>query len=168
MKMNLYHLDHEYLVNTLSYDPDTGIFVWKKRLSNRAMPGKIAGYIRKGSRYTIISIGRKFFYAHRLAWFYVHGEWPECTIDHIDRNPGNNSIKNLRKAEHSQNAVNKGVRKTSTVGLKGVWRTSSGRFASYVGPASNRIRVGLFDTAEEAHAAYVVAAKKMYGEFAGE
>lgn len=158
-------LEHDVLLAVLDYDPLTGIFVWKKMLSRRAMPGKIAGSVRKGAGYVTIAVQKNLYYAHRLAWFYVNGVWPDGILDHIDRNPNNNAIANLRIVNNYQSSINKGVRRTSTVGLKGVWRTKGGRFCAYIGPATGRKRLGLFDTAEEAHAVYVEAARKMHGEY---
>lgn len=158
-------LDHDLLLESLDYDPLTGIFVWKKMLSQRAMPGKVAGSVRKGSGYVTIKVQKNLYYGHRLAWFYVNGIWPEGIIDHIDRNPNNNAIENLRIVNYVQSNINKGVRKTSTVGLKGVWRTKNGKFCSYIGPATSRKRLGLFDTPEEAHAVYVAAAREIHGEY---
>ena len=58
--------------------------------------------------------------AHRLAWLYMTGEWPEQEIDHIDRNTGNNIFSNLREAEHHQNKANSKIREDNSSGHPGI------------------------------------------------
>lgn len=157
-------LTQEELKLWLDYDHETGIFRWARVNSNRVYKGRIAGTIRKGSPYVTIAISRKFYYAHRLAWLYVYGEWPTMSIDHADRNPSNNAISNLRLATFTQNSWNKLVDPRSKTGLKGVW-VQGRRFAAYIGSGRKRIRLGLFDTAQDAHKAYIKAAREMHGEF---
>lgn len=89
---------HSHLINTLSYNPDTGIFT--KPNGNRAGTLHNSGY-----RY--IQINNKAYAEHRLAWYYCFHEWPENQIDHIDRNRSNNSIDNLREVTNRVNARNR-------------------------------------------------------------
>lgn len=157
-------LTQKELKEWLSYDPETGIFRWIKVNSNRVYAGKIAGTARKNTPYITIVINRKFYYAHRLAWLYMYGEMPNGMIDHANRVHSDNSISNLRIASYWQNSVNKDVSKISKTGLKGVW-VQRNKFSSYIGEKGKRIRLGTFNTAEEAHAAYVKASKEIHGEF---
>lgn len=71
--------------------------------------GKLAGNIRRNP---IGSSGRRKPYIskqiqvggfrrgrtgyHRMVWFWVYGKWPKGQIDHVDENPLNNRIENLR------------------------------------------------------------------------
>ena len=106
--------------------------------------------------------------AHRLAWLWVHGDLPP-KVDHEDLDKANNKIGNLRVATQSQNQANTPISKRNKSGFKGVhfcrerkikpWRAS----VRVMGKLNN---VGRFSTAEEAHAAYAVAAKSAFGEFA--
>lgn len=108
--------------------------------------------------------------AHRLAHLYMTGEWPIDVIDHINRVTGDNRWENLRSATRSQNLGNRRLNVNSRGGLKGVTPLGSGRnakwYQSRIQVGGKRIRIGIFTTPEEAHAAYVDAAKKYFGEFA--
>lgn len=141
----------------LDYDPNTGTFLWKKT-------GKVAGGIKDG--YWVVRINRRNYYGHRLAWLIVKGELPAGDIDHEDLNRANNQFFNLREATPSQNGSNSAVRRHNKIGLKGVRREKKGRFQAQITVNGKCRRIGRYDTAEEAHAAYVRTAKIMFGEFA--
>lgn len=158
----------ERLYEVLTYDPETGVFKWKITRANSAIKGRVAGCFRngEGSYRQILIDGRKY-YEHRLAWLYVHGEWPPM-VDHINLNKSDNAIKNLRKATVSQNLANSKVWKNNKLGVKGV-RKRNGRDDLYEARLCFRGKqrvLGLFTSAEEAHTAYLDAAKQHYGEFA--
>ncbi len=146
----------------LHYDPETGVFTRPGSIQRPDRAGKQAGHLtRKGYRY--IKIGRVNMQAHRLAWLYAHGVWPQHDIDHIDGNPSNNAIANLRDVTRSVNCQNK---KTATrfskVGLLGVCAKNKGWTASiYVD--GRQCYLGIFSSPIEAHAAYI-AAKRQHHE----
>lgn len=144
----------------LDYDPVSGVFRWKTSASNRIRVGSTAGCINTIG-YCQIYIGSKPYLAHRLAWLHVFGAWPDGVIDHINGNRSDNRICNLREATRAQNNANARVRSDNTSGLKGV-SPLHGRWAAQAGG----VYLGLFDTPEEAHAAYVAAAKERFGNFA--
>jgi hypothetical protein len=111
-------LTQKRLKEVLRYYPGSGIFRWRTR--ERRKKNIIAGY--KNSRgYIQIMIDGKKHPAHRLAFLYVHGYFPENDIDHIDRNPSNNKIKNLREVSRQCNMRNTGNRIDNTYGVKGVY-----------------------------------------------
>src|SRR6267378_3706505 len=99
----------------LEYDPVTGIFV---RLTGRYR-GKQVGYINPRGR-LMIGLGRQKYFAHRLAWLYVHGKWPDGELDHINGDASDNRIVNLRPATRSQQNANCPARRTNALGIKGV------------------------------------------------
>jgi len=112
------NLTQERLKELLSYDPETGIFRWK--ISRRGvLVGTIAGSTRK-DLYVMIRVLGADYLAHRLAWLYVYGYFPENFIDHIDRNPSNNTIVNLREVTQSCNIRNSKGRLGTISGIKGV------------------------------------------------
>ena len=113
-------ITHEHLTDILEYNSETGFFIWKKPKSNRAKVGGVAGWA-DGQGYTRIRLAKKDYKVHRLAWFYMTGQWPKHQIDHIDGNGFNNSWKNLREATNKQNQENLPMRKTNSSGYRGVW-----------------------------------------------
>ena len=158
-------LTQECLRELLHYDPNTGIFSWRVARSNRVKIGDPTGCQKQcgAHLYLVISIGTRVYYAHRLAWLYMTGEWPERDVDHEDRNGLNNRWSNLREATRSQNNANRCVDSRNRFGLKGVRKSKNGkRFTTVV----DGRYAGTFDTPDEAHAAYVAKAAEVFGEFA--
>jgi hypothetical protein len=103
----------------LKYDPMTGIFHWLQ--SNNGRVGQQAGHLdTKGHRQIeILSVP---YSAHRLAWFYMTGQWPKHQIDHINGINDDNRFINLREATNVQNCWNGKIRSHSKSGFKGVHR----------------------------------------------
>lgn len=162
-------LTADRLREVLDYDPRTGVFYWRYASSSRTPKGSIAGHECKRSRtpYIMIGIDRKVYFAHRLAWLYMHGEWPDGHIDHIDRNPTNNRITNLRVATNSQNHANVGPRCNNTSGIKGVVKQPDcNRWCARITVQGKRIHLGLYETKDEAAKAYQDACQAYFGEFA--
>ena len=90
-----WELTQDTLRDVLNYDPKTGEFRWLVKPASRVHIGDRAGSLdRKG--YRIIKIATQNHKAHRLAWLYVHGEFPKFGLDHINRRPGSNQIDNLQ------------------------------------------------------------------------
>lgn len=159
-------LTHARLQELLDYDPQTGIFTWKKPTGRRVKVGQIAG-CDIGSGHLVIRIDTRAYCYHRLAWLYVTGEWPPQEIDHKDRNPGNNRFDNLRLATHAQNLKNQRKPKNNTSGFKGVKLDKrNGRWIARITMEYKDVHIGCFATAEEAAKAYDDAALKHFGEFA--
>jgi hypothetical protein len=153
------------ILDALQYDPDEGIFRWR-RTRKKCPAGKIAGSVRKDG-YTAIFVDGKRHYAHRLAFVFMTGEWPATGVDHIDGDPANNRWANLRSATPQQNMWNKRAQSNSTTGLKGVHRHSqTGDFYATIKVDGKHVYLGTYKQPAEAHAAYVEAAKVHFGEFA--
>jgi len=160
----------KYAREILDYDPETGIFRWKwregvsKRINAR-YAGKAAGNARSDG-YLIIGINNRHYYAHRLAWLFVHGEWPPKDLDHIDGDPGNNRIDNLRLATMQENMRNVGLRKTSSTGVTGVsWDNYYRKFMAHIGIDGKFINLGRFPTLSAAAAARRAAEIEHFGAF---
>mgnify|MGYP000223524280 CR=1 FL=1 len=152
----------------LHYDPKTGLFVW--RTNRRGMrTGVRAGYVKvfKNVSYLNIRVDGRHYRAGRLAFLYMTGEWPPDEIDHRDCDGLNNRWENLRAATRSQNRANSRLSSNSLTGYKGVtYHRKSCRYRAWIQVGGKGHYLGRFDTPEEAHAAYVAAAKKYFGEFA--
>jgi hypothetical protein len=110
-------LTQKRLKEVLIYYPGSGIFTWRTTGSGRKR--KIAGYKRPDG-YVQIMIDGKRHLAHRLVFLHERGYLPENEIDHIDKNPSNNRIKNLREVSRQCNLRNTGNTKRNTSGVKGV------------------------------------------------
>jgi hypothetical protein len=153
----------------LNYDPQTGVFTWKAR-GRGVRAGKVAGSVKRdvgrNTAYVCVSIHQRHYYAHRLAWLYVHSKWPAEQIDHVDLDGTNNRIDNLRLATIRQNSANSPARKNNRLGVKGVRKRTRGSYEARVSLTGRSEVIGYFKTAEEAHAAYLSALKSHYGEFA--
>jgi hypothetical protein len=96
----------ERLRQLLHYDPERGVFTWLSRPAERSWNTRFAGTRAgtiNGLGYVVIGILGRRYKAHRLAWLYVHGEWPGRELDHINCDKSDNRIANLRPATRSQN-----------------------------------------------------------------
>lgn len=159
-------LSHVRLQEVLSYDSETGIFTWKVQRGASAKKGWTAGTLRP-SGYTQIKIDQIQYMAHRLAWLYVRGEWPEKTLDHENLNKSDNRICNLREATYVQNRANTPTNVDNRCGAKGVvWHTRDKRWQASIGINKKTVYLGYFTEKRAAKEAYRAAAQKQYGEFA--
>lgn len=159
------------LQEILNYDPETGVFTWRSRSERNATwnaryAGQIAGTISAGG-YRQIRIDGPLYYAHKLAWLFVYGEWVEGILDHRDRDRDNHAIENLRPATPSQNRANSAVRRNNTSGFTGVVR----RPDRPVWVARMRLdgkerHIGSFSDKQEAIRARRAAEEEAFGEFA--
>ena len=152
------------LKELLHYDPLTGKFTNIARRRGTKLGAEV-GSLNKVSGYLIICIDYKHFYAQRVAWLYMTGEWPEDEVDHENRVPDDNRWENLRPATSSQQKMNTGMRKDNTSGVRGVRRKRS-RWVANIGVNKTNIYLGLFDTLEAAAEARRAAELRYFGEFA--
>ena len=125
----------------LAYCPDTGVFTRTVSNNNRFPVGEIAGYINtKG--YRQIKLGKKRYYASRLAWLFVHGEWPDGQIDHINHIRDDDRIKNLRVVSSRGNNRNRSIASNNVSGVTGVhWLTSRQCWRSNITVNGKRIHL---------------------------
>lgn len=154
------------LCKLLHYNPQTGEFTWRISTSNRAPVGARAGcYGEKGrnSRYVLLGIDGNLFLAHRVAWFYMTGGWPDEDVDHKDGNGWNNAWQNLREATHTQNMRNAKLRADNKTGVKGIV-FYAGRGKPYRVWLDHKY-IGCYATLEEAEAARERVASVSHGEF---
>ncbi len=154
----------------LNYDPEIGEFTWKVMLSSRGLIGTRAGTKNNWGRtsgYFKIRINKKDYWRHRLAWFYMTGEWPQDQIDHINGIKGDDRFCNLREATHSENQQNCILPRHNTSGHKGVsWRKSNEKWYAYIKKNGKMVSLGLFDNIDDAIRARATAAPKYHGAFA--
>ena len=148
---------HAELRSRMSYDPDDGEF---RALvgAGRRRAGDRLGYVRADG-YRMIMFDGQWRYAHRLAWFYVTGEWPKQEIDHANGDRDDNRIANLREATRSQNMMNTPKRGVCFHRGQQKWQAS-------IRANGKRTHLGSFATEDEALEAYRLAASVMHGDFA--
>ncbi len=160
-------LTKKRLKEVLNYDPETGIFTRKEaRYCSMRVGEVLSGKLVGG--YMATSIDGKHYGLQRLAWLYMMGHLPSKQIDHINCIKTDNRWANLRLATRSQNKINSPRYKNNTTGVKGANYSFSNPlpFRSRIGVNGKRVHLGYFATAKEAKAAYSIAAKYYYGEFA--
>lgn len=164
---------HDELRRIISYDPDTGIFHWRTRADrdhswNMRFSGEVAGSTLSVG-YVYINFNTKLRTAHRLAWFYMTGEWPTGQVDHINRDRADNRWSNLRLATQKQNSANQGLRTTNTSGAKGVsWITGKGYWRAQIMIDGKTRFLGYFAAFEAAKAARRAAESEYHGAFASQ
>lgn len=164
-------LTQERLRELLTYDPETGIFTYNVRRGKNGKwsrrGGRVAGSLDTSVGYLQIGIDYERHYAHRLAWFWMTGEWPKDRIDHEDTDGTNNKWSNLRPANASLNGANRGVSKVNKLGLKGVsWSKTAKAYRSDITVRGEKILIGKFSCPAAAHFAYLIEAHKGFGEYA--
>jgi hypothetical protein len=157
-------LSQARLRELLDYDPISGSFTWRVNGRGRFMrKGAIAGAISKDRRRQIC-IDQKFYSAGSLAWFWMTNEWPPDVVDHINLDAKDDRWSNLRLATYSQNGANARSRRAD---LKGIgFEKRTGRYIAQIKVNYRHMHLGTFDTTEAAHAAYLAAARRYFGEFA--
>lgn len=157
-------LDINYLRDVLDYDKSTGEFKWKKKRKG-VKTGVVLG-CDNGFGYKRITVSNVSYYAHRLAWFYMHGYFPENQIDHINGIRSDNRIENLREATGSQNEQNKykamSNSKSKVLGVS--WHKKAKKWQVHICTCRKREYIGLFSNIDDAKEAYL-AAKKQKHEF---
>ena len=150
-----------YLWELLDYNELTGEFRWKVNRS-RARAGNAAGHLHSDGRLTI-RIDGNLYYAHRIAWLMGTGYWPVDEIDHRNRIPHDNRLRNLREATHAQNMQNLSMKSNNTSGYMGVSLYSpTGKWRAEIVANRKLYLLGHFDTPEAAHEAYKKAKRELH------
>jgi hypothetical protein len=168
----------------IDYYPASGEFRWKARTPdmfsdgrrysaskmcekwNKCLAGKVAGSL-DGDGYIEITIFRRCYRAHRLAWLYMTGGWPDFQIDHRNLKREDNRWENLREATGSQNQFNTRRQSNNKSGYKGVFfEKVRNKYRADIRSNGVSYTIGRFSSAEEAALAYRRQAEKLNGEFA--
>lgn len=153
-------ITQERLKQLVHYDPDTGKFTRLKVTRGahiQAGNKRLDGYIS-------LFIDGKAMSAHRMAWLYVHGTFPELYIDHINGDRSDNRIANLRQATRSENAQNIGsaYRNNKSSGILGVYPHACGKWQAKIQLNKKSRSLGLYHTKEEAAKAYQLAKAELH------
>lgn len=155
----------------LNYDPETGIFHHRVRSDrsrswNMRFGNEVAAALQ-GNGYRYLVMGPKHWLAHRVAWLWMTGEWPDGQIDHINGDRTDNRWANLRIATQKQNSANQGLRSTNKSGIKGVCWVASKKFwrATITLEGKDKF-LGYYKTLAEAASARSAAEAEHHGVFA--
>lgn len=156
-----------------------GVLVWRvkpeghfkdpayQRAWNTKFAGKPAGTTRADG-YVVTTVSGRPKLVHRIAFYLAHGFCP-AKIDHIDGDPSNNRIENLREANDSQNCWNMALGTKNTSGVKGVtWHIRDKRWQAQVKVNDKMTHLGQFRELEDAKAAVINYRKIHHGEFAND
>lgn len=160
-------LTAERLRAVVHYDPETGRFTRTVQLARRHRVGDRADFLiatgwLKG--YYRVAVDSQRYLAHRVAWLYVNGRWPDGVIDHINGNRSDNRIENLRDGTQAQNMQNRRKAQSNCIsGILGVHlHRETGRWVARLQTGGVGRHIGLFATKEEAHEAYLREKRKFH------
>jgi hypothetical protein len=142
---------------------------WRRKESNSRVNGKQLGTLmpqgHKQLNFRTKNGVRVRTLIHRIIWAMHYNEWPHL-IDHIDRNPQNNRIENLRSADKRINYINSGLASNNTSGVKGVYIDKYGAYCVFIKPYKNskRLNLGRFKTLEKARQIRQDAEKRFWND----
>lgn len=159
-------LSHARLLELLTYVPETGLFI-RNTTQGRYKRGDVHGNIGATLGYWEIMVDGDRFYGHRLAWFYMTGEWPPVTVDHENTIRSDNRWENLRLATKGQQMMNRGKTKNNKSGAKGIsWDDKNQKWCAEVRFEYRRYWLGRFDELDQAVGAADAKRAELHGEFA--
>jgi hypothetical protein len=154
-------MNHEDLIDRFEYRD--GELFYKKSEGPMKKGAKVGTKIERG--YIRTHIKRKPTLVHRIIFMMHHGYLPEM-LDHIDGNPSNNRIENLRSVTCSQNNLNRGKHKRNTSQYKGVtWVARIKKYSTRIAIDGKRFFLGYFDDPQKAHKAYCDFAQQTQPEY---
>lgn len=146
-------IDSRAMIDLLSYDQKTGEFRWSVNATKRVALKRAGAYDKHGC--LNIKINGRSYMAHRIAWFFSYGKWPDGLIDHINGNPSDNRIQNLRDVTASVNQQNqRNAAKRNKTGLLGVCPKGS-KWRAQIVLGGKKVHIGMYPTPEDAHRAYI-------------
>ena len=157
-----YKTSIEDMKKMVSYNPETGEFI---RIKGRVdHVGKPAGGCADGNGqgYLRIRIKGEMIKAHRLAFAYMTGKFPETDIDHINGDIQDNRWYNLRAVDRTGNGKNQKLYQTNSSGYPGVvWQSRFQKWRVQTGSAENRKYHGTFTCKLDAIAARMRAEREL-------
>jgi hypothetical protein len=159
-------IDASEMQDNFNYDPETGKFTRKKDsgLHNQWKAGREVGSLSDGG-YVTLSLHKKNYKAHRVAWAIMTGSWPSLEIDHINGVKDDNRWCNLRQAHHHENMANSKKYRTNKSGYKGVQKVGPSAWMAIVKAKGESYYLGCFGCPTAAYIARISKVKELHGEF---
>jgi hypothetical protein len=167
-------LDISFLQECLTYEAATGFLFWKHRplthfasanacgVWNSKHAGRRAGSPNVKRRWST-KINAVLHQNHRLAWALHYGCWPDDQIDHINGDPEDNRLINLRIVSNAENQRNAKRKQTNTSGATGVsWHKRNRVWQANIRGNGRFVYLGSFSRFEDAVAARKTAEQE-YG-----
>lgn len=155
-------ITQERLKELVSYNQETGDFVWISDNGTKAKAGQEAGRINFYG-YSVICIDGRTYPAHRLAWLYINGDFPRNNIDHLNGVRSDNRIVNLRDVTQQINCQNHRKQNGNKKELIGAcFDKATGKFKAQIMHKGVNFHIGRFDTQEQAHMAYVETKRSIH------
>lgn len=140
----------------ITYDPDTGEFYRNNSLLNTV----------DKDGYRTVTVGKRRYRGHRLAWYLLYGSWPINNIDHKNRNKLDNRSCNLRQSTYFENNINVGVKSSNTSGVPGVcWDKQKDKWIVQIRVIGKRFYLGHYDDLDLAELVITEARSKYHKEF---
>lgn len=164
------------LRKVLRYDGASGRLFWRERTAetwdacertrkgwNTKYAGNEAFTAVTPKGYLVGAIFKQNYFAHIVVWALVHGQWPEHQVDHINHDPSDNRVENLRLVAAQDNQKNMKRSSSNTSGVTGVyWDSKLWKWTARIGVDGVCKYLGVFSTKEDAIAARTKAEKE-YG-----
>lgn len=129
---------------------------WKESPSRNVTAGREAGGRLRSGHYRV-KFGGKSHKVHRIVWLLTHRNWPEKIIDHIDGNPGNNKIENLREVTAQENQRNMRWAKGYC------WHGGHKKWMASIRDGERQLFLGYFEREIDARVAYLKAKVMKHG-----
>lgn len=165
-------ITQERLRELIDYNPITGMAFWRVNRRGGCKAGDRVGSIQYGSKrskpyryFKLKEMGPGRVPFTHIVHLYMTGRWPDAEMDHIHGNTLDDRWLELRPSTREQNEANRGARKNSRIGIKGVSPTRGGRFKAEIYRCGVHKYLGTFATPQEAQAAYLAEAAKHDGQF---
>lgn len=147
----MYEVTQQRVKELFDYQPDTGLLVRKSNFKGIRKPGNVVGSTN-GRGYLRVNVDGQSMYIHRVIWLWAHGELPKGEMDHINHNPSDNRIKNLRVCETNHiNKRNRPLLKSNTSGVNGVnWHKTFNKWMAKIKVDGKAIFLGYFKDLDDA------------------
>lgn len=153
-------LTQQRLKEVLDYDPETGIFIWKGNTSVRDIVGSVAGAPNKAG-YWRIGIDAHRYRAHRLAFLWVEGYFPDADVDHINGDRSDNRWQNLRPASRATNMRNARRYRNNKSGFTGIaWQEKTQKWRAEIKANGKQRYLGVYDKFWQALATRKIAERR--------